>query len=951
MGGRGEHDGATEASERDGGTDATRGPSFASGAEKPASSAWSAASLPLLEILRSAPDALIVVDPEGKIVFANDAAGRMFGWRSGTLEGLRIEALLPVDQRARHAEFPGEFARSPRSRPMGAGQRLVGMRADGKTFPVDVGLAPVEGASGLVTCLVRDLTESGRAQHLLRVQNVALEAAANAIVITDFQGKIHWVNPAFTRMTGYTADEVVGRDPSLLKSGAHDGAFYKELWTTVSAGRSWQGQITNRRKDGSLYVEEQTIAPVRGTSGEITHFIAIKQDVTERRRVEEAQREAKEAAEAAARVKAEFLANTSHELRTPLNAVLGFSELLLETELDVRQRGMLETVHQSGESLLALINDLLDFSKLEAGRLELDLHPVEIEPLLANAVAQVAPRAAEKGLELLWTIAPAVPSWLVADGLRLSQILLNLLGNAVKFTEHGEVAVHLGLGDASAKPPRPGTPVRLRVGIRDTGLGIPADRRHLLFKSFGQLDASSTRRFGGTGLGLAISKTLVERMGGAVEVESEGVPGLGSRFTFEIEVTTAAPHGPAVPVEPRLVGRRAAVITPHAGLGQALAMTLRALGLEVERVPCEREDSAPTATAPPAFARPLEVDVAVVDESAATACVHRAVGAAPVVLLSQVGMRLDRSLASPRVAPVAKPARPRALRDAILRLLERAPAPDSGPRPSLASRTLPPLRLLVAEDSAVNQQVISAQLARLGVSADLVGDGNAALSAIATGRYDLCILDVNMPGLDGLEVARAVRKLDGPAQRTVLVALTASAMAGDRERCLAAGMDEYVSKPVRLPALEAVLRRAAATGADSASSGSIPAAAKVADPAPTEVADDGVDEPTILELRRDLGDDASFDDLVSTFLESAVELLEATRQALAAGDARAAQRAVHTLKGSGASCGARRIAEISAQLEKRFGAGQLDGVEATLVALRADVDRYRVAIDALRRRF
>ncbi len=898
-----------------------------------------AGSLPLLAILRATPEALLVVDRAGRIVLASDAAEELFGHASDGLVGLAIEALMPHALRERHVGFRDEFHRRATRRPMGEGRSLVAERADGSVFPVDVGISPVPGAPHLVACIVRDLTETGAAEHMLRVQNVALEAAANGIVITDLGGKIRWTNPAFTKMTGYAAEEVVGRDPSILKSGVHPPEFYRSLWSTVAAGDPWYGEMTNRRKDGSLYVEEQTIAPVRSSAGDITHFIAIKQDVTERRKVEAQLVEAKEAAEAAARAKAEFLANTSHELRTPLNAVLGFSELLLETDLDARQHGMLETIQQSGELLLALINDLLDLSKLEAGRLELDLHLVELEPLFATAIAQVAPRALEKRLELLWTIAPDVPAWIVADGLRLSQIVLNLVGNAAKFTDRGEVSVHVELGAPAKQAPRAGEPIRLRVSVQDSGLGIPADRRDRLFQKFAQLDASSTRRFGGTGLGLAITKALVERMGGRVEVESEGVPGRGSRFVFEIDAVTAAPRGAAIPTEPRLMGRRVAVLAVHAGLAQSLILMLRALGLE--------------AVVPSADSKLLEVDVVLVDEPIAAGFVERHLGEAAIVVLSPVGAaRVEGSSPRRRIAALTKPVRPRSLRDVLLRLLGTVPRMEAVQRPSLGSRTLPPMRVLLAEDSVVNQQVITAQLARLGVQADVVPDGGAALAAIATGRYDLCLLDVNMPELDGLEVARAVRRLEGPAARTVLVALTASAMAGDRERCLAAGMDEYVSKPVRIPALEAALRRASAPLRSLDAPESLPLSPHLAPPPSPPPAPQPLDlepalEPqTIVELRRDLGDDAAFDDLMETFLESAAGLLEDAKAAARAGDARTAQRAVHTLKGSAGSCGAPVVARLSAELERRFQAANLGRAEPDLEIVRAALERFRTALSA-----
>jgi len=863
----------------------------------------------LWDVAAWAPDGLLVVDPSGRVLTANHTAHLMFGYADGTLAGLHVDDLVPTSARGRHAAHRAAYAERAERRVMAAGRLVGAVRADGSTFAVEIRLSSLPGVEGLVTCSVRDVDEHGRAQHLLHVQHVALEAAANAIVITDRAGHIQWVNPAFSRMTGYCAEEVVGRDPSFLKSGVHDGAFYRALWERVTAGHVWEGEITNRRKDGTLYVEEQTIAPVRGSAGEISHFIAIKQDVTERRRVEGALREAKEAAEQAARAKSEFLANTSHELRTPLNAVIGLSELLLESDLSARQRAMLDTVRESGETLLALINDLLDLSKLEAGRLDLDLQPVEVEPLFAAAVAQLAPRAQGKGIELLWAIDPGVPAWIVADGLRLSQVFLNLAGNAVKFTDHGEVVVRLSLA-APAAPP--GGATRLRVSVEDTGLGIPADRRHLLFKTFSQLEADSTRRFGGTGLGLAISKTLAERMGGGIEVESEGVPGRGSRFTFELDARVAPPGGSAVGHEPILVGRHVGIAACHRALAEALAAQVRALG------------AVPVAVEPRARP-PASLDAVIVDESCSAPVTEDSSDGPPVIVLLRMGARSDDELAA-AFASLTKPVRPRALREALRQVIDPTAAFAPAPAPDLAPDPLPRMRVLVADDSPVGQQVVMAQLTRLGVRADVVGDGAAAIAAIASRRYDLALLDVNMPEMDGLEVARAVRALPHAGADTRMIALTASAMAGDRERCLAAGMDGYLSKPVRLRQLEATIRRVFASREPRSSQRDLPPAS---DDAPFG---DAIDEGTVRELREELGE-AALLDVMQTFCASGQSLLAAAHEALARDDMRALHLAVHTIKGSAAACGAPAVARLAAEAERLAAAHDTAALTRTLAVL------------------
>jgi two-component system, sensor histidine kinase and response regulator len=873
----------------------------------------------LWDVATWTPDALLVVDRDGRIVIANHTAYELFGYADGTMVGLSVDQLVPSHARDAHVLRRAQFAESPKSRQMAAGRLLSAVRADGGTFSVEVGLASLPGADGLVACSVRDIGVQGRAQHLLRLQHAALEAAANGIMITDRRGVIQWANPAFSEMTGYAIDEVVGRDPSFLKSGQHDAAFYQGLWDKVTSGDAWRGAITNRKKDGSLYVEEQTIAPVHAPTGEISHFIAIKQDVTERRRFEETLREAKNAAEAAAHAKTEFLANTSHELRTPLNALLGLSELLLDSDLSHRQRAMLDTIRESGETLLAIINDLLDLSKLEADKLELELGPVEVEPLFAAAMAQAAPRAVAKGVELVWAIDPDVPAWIVADELRVTQVLLNLVGNALKFTDDGEVEVRIALAEARGAPPAPGGTTRIRVSVRDTGLGIPRDRHHLLFKSFSQLESGKKRRYGGTGLGLAISKSLAEQMGGGIEVESEGVPGRGSCFTFELAAKVAEPHGSAAPPSPPLAGRRVAVIADNAALVDTLSLTLLSLGAE------------PVAVAASAGV-PEDVAAAIVDESAS---IEERLDGPPVIWLARVGAPEDGFGGR---EPVIKPVRQRTLASALIAALGLSTTRhDTRPPPDAEPLSMPRARLLVADDSPVGQQVAMAQLTRLGLRADVVSDGMAALAAIASGRYDLALLDVRMPELDGLEVARAVRSLPGPASSTVLVALTASAMAGDRERCIEAGMDDYLSKPVRLATLEAMIRRAL---------GMRPPRSTRLDVGPiSEIAElsDVIDRATIHELRGELGE-AAFQEVMGTFGENGRALLAAAADAHATGDLRGLRQAVHTLKGSAAACGAPLVARVSAEVEALIDAGQQGAIAGRLASIGAAFDAFLAAL-------
>ncbi len=377
----------------------------------------------------------------------------------------------------------------------------------------------------------------GAVATLTRLQLAALEAVANAIVFTDSRGAILWVNAAWGSMTGYSRDEVVGQNPRILKSGAQSKAFYTELWRTILSGRVWRGELVNKRKDGSLYTEEETITPLCDPDGTVTHFVAIKQDISERKRVERELREseararqsaselatAKERAESADRLKSAFLATMSHELRTPLNSIIGFTGILLRElagPINAEQRKQLEMVRGSSRHLLALINDVLDISKIEAGQLEVRRESFDLAASIERAVGAVRPQAEKKGLALESSVPPDIGQ-VVSDSRRVEQVLLNLLSNAVKFTDRGRVSLEVTADHD-----------RVLMTVRDTGIGIQSADLATLFQPFRQVGSGLARSHEGTGLGLAISRRLAGLMGGEVRAESEW--GTGSVFTFAL---------------------------------------------------------------------------------------------------------------------------------------------------------------------------------------------------------------------------------------------------------------------------------------------------------------------------------------------------------------------------------------------------------------------------------
>jgi PAS domain S-box-containing protein len=783
-----------------------------------------------------------------------------------------------------------------------------------------------EGKPSRVHGFMIDITEQTLAHGEIRRQKQYFESLVGvspvAIVVMDADERVASWNPAAEELFGWSADEAIGQqiDDLVFQEGFREEGREVTREALV-AGRA-QRIGRRSRKDGAVVDVELMLVPLE-VDGEHVGFYAIYHDITELQR-------AREEAEAATQAKSAFLATMSHEIRTPMNAVIGMTDLLLGTELTGEQREFAEVVRSSGDALLHVIDDILDYSKIEAGKLELEREPFDLRECVEGALEIVAPRASDKDIELGCLIDEEAPAGIVGDAARLRQVLLNLLSNAVKFTQKGEVVVHV-----DAEPARRGS-YRLELAVRDTGIGIPRDRMSKLFASFSQVDASTTRRYGGTGLGLAISKRLVELMGGTIRVESE----VGKGSTFHISLSAKAAEVPTrIALDdalPQLAGKRILVVDDNATNREIVTRHARSWGME------------PVALELPSEALELvaageHFDVAVLDMMmpdmdgialAREIRLHRSERELPLLLLTSLG-RLPHARSTGAFAEqLPKPVKASQLYNALVRLV----AADAEEREAveIASDGKPArstLRILLAEDNAVNQKVALRLLERLGYGADVVSNGLEALEALERRRYDVVLMDVQMPELDGLDASRRICERWPAETRPRIIAMTANALPEDREACFAAGMDDYVAKPIRPDELAQALSRTRPLGKENEMS-----------------SDEGVSfDAAALENLRELGGDDFLAEVIDTFLEDAPALLATIRRSLDEEDADELRRAAHTLKSNGSTLGAERFSELCRELEQRAKNGQLEGaselvdrieqayasLEETLAALRS----------------
>ena len=788
----------------------------------------------------------------------------------------------------------------------------------------------------------REIARRTLTEHELRESQKQFNMLADSIPqlawMARSDGSTFWYNQRWFDYTGTTLDQMQGSGWQSVHDPAELPRVLRTIKASFASGEPWDCTFPLRRHDGVFRWHLTRMLPLKDDDGQVLQWFGSNTDVTDQKLVEANLRQAMDAAEAASVAKGQFLANVSHEIRTPMNAILGMTELTLDSDLDPEQRENLEIVRSSTDSLLSVINDVLDFSKIEAGKLELDPAEFGLRANLDDMLVMLGLRAHAKGLELACRVDPKVPDQLFGDPARLRQILVNLVGNAIKFTTHGEVIVDLHLDDEVLT----GNGLRLHFRVIDTGIGIAADKRDAIFSPFTQADGSTTRLYGGTGLGLAIATQLVNLMGGRIWVESE--PGHGSTFHFTVDLIRSPSVWPAISVSLESIqGMRVLVvddnatnrlildeILTHWGMKPALADGGQAALAQIKQA---RDSGAPFSLALIDAMMP-EMDGFTLAERIKA---DRELAATTILMLTSLDRQglAERILNASIAAYLTKPIRQSELQATILKVLGLAPenaiqpvAPDPvSQQPSLSG-----LRILVVEDNPFNQRIALLLLAKFGCSATIAVNGREAIATLAHRSFDLVLMDLQMPGMDGFQATAAIRSAEaGTTRRLPIVAMTAHAMNEDRVRCLEAGMDGYISKPIHQTTLKQAIQDCLRGVSKTAK----------AEPPEGETANP-MDVAAALER---LGGDRKFmGEMALQFAEECPLLLAQIRKAVADNDDGGLIVPAHSLKNWTFNFVATAASEAVANLEERGRAHTLATAGTAVALLEREIERLGEAI-------
>lgn len=739
---------------------------------------------------------------DGKMIW-DEGMYQIFGMQSGTFEGTResfrgriLTEDLPVFESATLAAMEGRAPFEAEFRIRRKDDRVLCLRAKGQVYR-DEQNAPIR-----MLGVCENITAKREAGEKIRQLSQVVEQSPTMVIITDLNGQIEYVNASFSEITGYSRDEAIGRNPRFLRGPEPSPALPSNLWAVIASGKTWKGEFCNRRKNGEVFWVDSAISPVLDNHKKVTHFMAVQQDITSRKEMEKALKDAKEAAEAATEAKGQFLANMSHEIRTPMNAIVGLAYLCQQTDLTPRQSGYLKKITVAADNLLGIINEILDFSKAEAGKISLETIEFDLDDILDQLSDLITGKAQEKGLEVVFLTSPEVPTRLIGDPLRLEQILINLANNAVKYTPSGEIVI------SSEVARRENDFAWLRFTISDTGIGMTAEQQQKLFQPFTQADSSITRRFGGTGLGLAICKRLIDAMNGEIKIES--APNHGSIFRFTVKLPVAADRQPLHPTSD-LRGLNVLVIDDSESALNAFRSQLQSLSFVVSTARSLEEASERLSTRVavrqfdlilldwkfPGISGP-EAIRAIRKSSMAGGESSRHI---PIISVVPFGQEIiaEKTIGNELEALLIKPFTLSTLLDTVLKVFHKdVSIPRRSSRATLSQEALADLKglkILLVEDNEINQDFASELLTRAGISVEIAGNGLLALQMLEKHQFDCVLMDVQMPEMDGYAATRAIR-LQDKFRQLPIIAMTAGAMSGDREKALQTGMNDYVTKPI-----------------------------------------------------------------------------------------------------------------------------------------------------------
>jgi PAS domain S-box-containing protein len=900
----------------------------------------------LFRALNEAAPVGIAAEENDRIVLCNPAFREMFGYAEEELNGKSLNDLLLTPAMRESGVSMSNLVRSGRV----VHRTVKRKRKDGKELDVEVFGAPLklEGRLQGFLAIYVDISKRVEAEKAIRESEELFRLLSSAAPIgifrADREGRCVYVNQRWSEMTGRAAETALGYG-WLQAIHPEDRAATERLWKTgAEIGMELQDETRFLTPDGNTNWIYWASRALHGEDGSLNGFVGVIEDITKRRSAEQRLLEAKQAAESANEAKSLFLANMSHEIRTPMNGILGMTELTLETPLNRQQREYLEMVKVCAESLLEIIEDVLDFSKIETGKAELESVPFAILDCVENALQPVTIRAQQKGVELGWRVIGDLPEFVRGDPTRLRQILINLLGNAVKFTEEGEVTLEIACLN------RREDAADIRFEVRDTGVGIPAESQSKIFEAFQQSDASVTRQFGGTGLGLSISARLVRMMGGEIEVES--TEGKGSRFYFAVKLNTASEEERGKGEQDKLPRAKILVVEERKEDRDLLIWLLTRWGLDVEVAGSVEEARGQLASQ---RKQNQQYRVVLLNQNlhgadgyelAREIRVHASRKTTAILMLSSAPAMLEdpRAEASGIFRQLGKPLRRRALWESLRAILvpgEPEPRRCNEQKLDAVGRHC---QILLVEDNVVNQKLGVRLLEKMGHQVEVVSNGEEACEALRAATFDLILMDLQMPVMGGLEATRKIRETEEQSGRHVpILAMTAHAAAQDEKRCLEAGMDGYVTKPIRREVLRKEIARVTAQSASSE--------AEEAPPARSACSENGWNVRELLE-RLD-GDQFFFRELLQIFRDDSQANLLKAREALTRENLAELSRAAHTLKGMLKNMSMNAAAETAWALETAARLGARDEAEAllgklqhSLAGIMPEVDTHLAGVGA-----